>query len=119
MMMLWPKPVTQVTTKGRGDHLYASKSSIFKSQKHHAGGGVGTSGKEGRGGGGDDGDEGSPSTSYDAGPILAAAGKSLESLPEGQLEQILLTSSSRDSVSVLLKIDLGITDSVGRSVSGG
>jgi len=42
------------------------------------------SGKEGLGGGGDG--EGSGSGgghSFDAGPLLAAAGKSIESLPEG------------------------------------
>ena len=44
-----------------------------------SGGGVRS---KGRGGGGDD-EGGDPSTSYDAGSILAAAGKSLESLPEG------------------------------------
>ncbi len=47
-----------------------------------AGSGSGTSGKESWGGRDDEGDNG-PSTSYDAGSILAAAGKSLESLPEG------------------------------------
>ncbi len=53
---------------------------------HVSVGGSGVSGKEGLGGGGDgEGSGDGGRHSFDAGPLLAAAGKSLDSLPDGEV----------------------------------
>ena len=63
--------------------LHSSQRTDIASFFCNAGGNSRVSGNEGRGGGGD-GEGSGGGHSFDAGPLLAAAGKSMESLPEGK-----------------------------------
>lgn len=69
------------------------------------GGGSGISSKESGGGGGDDEGDSGPSTSYDAGSILAAAGKSLESLPEDLLAALKSGRLPKDVLERYLQLE--------------